>query len=387
MVPPLLADPPPPVGASPSVVIAAPPPRVFEVTAAPTIAVIDAPLPPSPAVGEPHQIVHASAADDRAMEEPTPLSVMLPPTTVHAPQHPVHVSVQQQLRPAASNPPTAGAAIGPHSNQLPLLHRRTLSFVPPTIQNGEIIVRPSLNSIRNGSQRWANTAVGYFLGRRPYFHHVKEYVQSVWPMVREVTATSSGFYFFQFKTNVAMEEVIEGGPWLFQGQPIILQKWTPGLVLRKLQHTQVPVWIKLRHLPVELWTDEGLSTVASGVGKPLYPDAITRACTRLDFARVCVMLDINSKLPRHLVIMVPHDDGSESPCKVDIEYEWLPPKCTTCMSLGHSTAGCPTVKPRQPRCMYMSQGHHRDTTEWSARSSTHNPLGRCLSLGNRARMG
>ncbi|KAL0293492.1 UNVERIFIED_CONTAM: hypothetical protein Sradi_6934200 [Sesamum radiatum] len=196
--------------------------------------------------------------------------------------------------------------------------------------------------------RWANTAVGYFLGRRPYFHHVKEYVQSVWPMVREVTATSNGFYFFQFKTNVAMEEVIEGGPWLFQGQPIILQKWTPGLVLRKLQHTQVPVWVKLRHLPVELWTDEGLSTVASGVGKPLYPDAITRACTRLDFARVCVMLDINSKLPRHLVIMVPHDDGSESPCKVDIEYEWLPPKCTTCMSLGHSTAGCPTVKPRQP---------------------------------------
>ncbi|KAL0292832.1 UNVERIFIED_CONTAM: hypothetical protein Sradi_6970600 [Sesamum radiatum] len=268
MVPPLLADPPPPVGASPSVaVIAAPPPRVFEVTAAPTIAVIDAPLPPSPAVGEPHQIVHASAADDRAMEEPTPLSVMLPPTTVHAPQHPVHVSVQQQLRPAASNPPTAGADWPPHSNQLPLLHRRTLSFVPPTIQNGEIIVRPSLNSIRNGSQRWANTAVGYFLGRRPYFHHVKEYVQSVWPMVREVTATSSGFYFFQFKTNVAMEEVIEGGPWLFQGQPIILQKWTPGLVLRKLQHTQVPVWIKLRHLPVELWTDEGLSTVASGVGK------------------------------------------------------------------------------------------------------------------------
>ncbi|KAL0381931.1 UNVERIFIED_CONTAM: hypothetical protein Slati_4609300 [Sesamum latifolium] len=120
------------------------------------------------------------------------------------------------------------------------------------------------------------------------------------------------------------------------------------MVLRKLQHTQVPVWIKLRHLPVELWTDEGLSTVASGIGKPLYTDAITRACTRLDFARVCIMLDISSKLPKHLVIMVPHEDGSESACKVDVEYEWLPPKCTTCMSLGHSTTGCPTKKPRQP---------------------------------------
>ncbi|KAL0294501.1 UNVERIFIED_CONTAM: hypothetical protein Sradi_6884100 [Sesamum radiatum] len=312
MVPPLMADPPLPVDAPHLLlVIAAPPPRVFKVTAAPTTAVIDAPLPPPSADGERHQIDHAPAADDWAMEEPTPLSSSLPPAAVHT-----RKPCMPRFRSSSSRMllPLPGLRLA--RNQQPVLHRR-----------------------------WANTAVGYFLGRRPYFHHVKEYVQSVWPMVREVTATSNGFYFFQFKTNVAMEEVIEGGPWLFQGQPIILQKWTPGLVLRKLQHTQVPVWVKLRHLPVELWTDEGLSTVASGVGKPLYPDAITRACTRLDFARVCVMLDINSKLPRHLVIMVPHDDGSESPCKVDIEYEWLPPKCTTCMSLGHST-GC--VKPRQP---------------------------------------
>ncbi|KAL0361528.1 UNVERIFIED_CONTAM: hypothetical protein Sradi_3837300 [Sesamum radiatum] len=47
----------------------------------------------------------------------------------------------------------------------------------------------------------------------------------------------------------------------------------------------------------------------SGIGKPLYPDAITRACTRLDFARVCVMLDISSKLSKHIVIMVLSEDG------------------------------------------------------------------------------
>ncbi|KAL0293293.1 UNVERIFIED_CONTAM: hypothetical protein Sradi_6945800 [Sesamum radiatum] len=145
-----------------------------------------------------------------------------------------------------------------------------------------------------------------------------------------------------------MEEVIEGGPWLFHGQAIVLQKWEPGMVLRKLQHTQVPVWIKLRHLPVELWTTEGLSIVASGVGRPLYPDAITRACTRLDFARVCVMLDISAKLLKHIVIMIPKEDGSEMACKVDVEYEWLPPKCTACHSLGHPIKECPTMKPKPP---------------------------------------
>ncbi|KAL2226375.1 UNVERIFIED_CONTAM: hypothetical protein Sindi_1996200 [Sesamum indicum] len=136
---------------------------------------------------------------------------------------------------------------------------------------------------------------------------------SVWPDLKEVTGTNNGFFFLQFKSVAAMEDVIEGEPWLFQGQPIVLQKWEPGMVLRKLQHTQVPACIKLRHIPVELWTDEGLSTVASGVGIPLYQDAITRACTRQDFARVCVMLDVTSNLPKHIIIMTPDEDGGESP--------------------------------------------------------------------------
>ncbi|KAK4386164.1 hypothetical protein Sango_2487000 [Sesamum angolense] len=141
-----------------------------------------------------------------------------------------------------------------------------------------------------------------------------------------------------------MEEVIEGGPWLFQGQPIVLQKWQHGMALRKHYHTQVPIWIKLRHLPVEFWTEEGLSMVASGVGRPLYPDANTKACMILDFARVCVMLDYNSKLPKYIIVMQPTKDDGETPCKVDIEYEWIPSRCTTCCSLGHWVKQCPTTK-------------------------------------------
>ncbi|KAL0302135.1 UNVERIFIED_CONTAM: hypothetical protein Scaly_3041400 [Sesamum calycinum] len=134
--------------------------------------------------------------------------------------------------------------------------RKTLTYIPPSVQNGEILVRPSIDMIREGSNRWNTTAVGYFLGKRPYFHHLNDFVRSIWPAVREVKATSNGFFFFQFKTVAAMEEVLEGGPWLYLGQPIVLQKWEPGMVLRKLKHTEVPVWIKLRHLPVELWTTD-----------------------------------------------------------------------------------------------------------------------------------
>ncbi|KAK4384113.1 hypothetical protein Sango_3090600 [Sesamum angolense] len=105
-----------------------------------------------------------------------------------------------------------------------------------------------------------------------------------------------------------MEEVIEGS---------LVVSWTTNCVakvgtghgVKKTETHRSPVWIKLRHLPVELWTTEGLSTVASGIRRPLYPDAITRACTRLDFARVCVMLNVSSKLPKHVVIMMPNELG------------------------------------------------------------------------------
>ncbi|KAL2246060.1 UNVERIFIED_CONTAM: hypothetical protein Sindi_2874200 [Sesamum indicum] len=86
--------------------------------------------------------------------------------------------------------------------------RKTLSHVALTLQNGEVIVRPTLDAIRNGAKRWKATAVGYFLGKRPYFHHLKEYAVSVWPGLREVTGTTNGFFFFQFKSIAAMEDII-----------------------------------------------------------------------------------------------------------------------------------------------------------------------------------
>ncbi|KAL0282900.1 UNVERIFIED_CONTAM: hypothetical protein Sradi_7247400 [Sesamum radiatum] len=93
---------------------------------------------------------------------------------------------------------------------------------------------------------------------------------------------------------------------------------------------------------MEYWTEEGLSTVASGIGTPLYADSITKNCARLDYARVCVMLDFDSELPKHLVVISPVlRNGKEDPKRVDVEYEWLPQKCTNCCSLGHLPSTCP----------------------------------------------
>ncbi|KAL0282887.1 UNVERIFIED_CONTAM: hypothetical protein Sradi_7248900 [Sesamum radiatum] len=187
--------------------------------------------------------------------------------------------------------------------------RKTLYFVPPSKEKGEIIIRPSPAIVEKGSQRWQATAVGYFLGKKPYFPILESFARANWKELQQVSATSSGFFFFRFKNKAAMENVIEGGPWLVQGQPIVLQCWEPGMSLRRQKHTRIPVWVRLKHLPMEYWTEEGLSTVASGV----------------------VM---------HPMLR----DGKEFPTRIDVEYEWLPQRCKQCCSLGHIAQACPENK-------------------------------------------
>ncbi|KAL0297918.1 UNVERIFIED_CONTAM: hypothetical protein Sangu_3171600 [Sesamum angustifolium] len=146
--------------------------------------------------------------------------------------------------------------------------------------------------------------------------------------------------------------------------------------LRRQKHTQIPVWIRLKHLPMEYWTDDGLSTVASGIGTPLYSDGITKNCSRLDYARVCVMLNFDSELPKHLVVISPIlRNGKEDPKRIDVEYEWLPQRCKSCCSLGHVAATCPAVVKRNtapPISIFVKkQSPQMDSvwTEQNARSA------------------
>ncbi|KAL2246373.1 UNVERIFIED_CONTAM: hypothetical protein Sindi_2905500 [Sesamum indicum] len=44
--------------------------------------------------------------------------------------------------------------------------------------------------------------------------------------------------------------------------------------------------------------------------------------------------------------MTPDEEGAEVPCKIDVEYEWLPPRCTSCTTMGHSTKECTINKPK-----------------------------------------
>lgn len=142
---------------------------------------------------------------------------------------------------------------------------------------------------------------------------------------------------------MAYRELIEAGPCHFGDRLLVLKQWHPHMCLEKEQLQKIPIWAQFYNVPLDLWTATGLSYVASAVGKPLYADCTTETCQRLNYAKFCVEIDINSELPDSLDIVLANGDRFS----IKVWYPWRPLKCDKCKVFGHRT--CQDVSSGAPK--------------------------------------
>src|SRR4051812_10014666 len=134
----------------------------------------------------------------------------------------------------------------------------------------------------------------------------------------DVLNLENGLFLFKFE-NVQMKSlVLKGRPWFIAQRPLLLKKWSPGISLEKFDSRKLPLWVNLRGVPMELFTKEGISHIASGIGVPLFMDKATEMRSRLYFARVCVEVDQTVVLPSTIPVEI-EDFGCFD---VHVEYPW-----------------------------------------------------------------
>ncbi|KAK2637511.1 hypothetical protein Ddye_032303 [Dipteronia dyeriana] len=218
-----------------------------------------------------------------------------------------------------------------YGSNMDVLIRRpmNLKYYQPFQSGNRTCVSPPLEVADDGSKAWMNCLGSCGL--------------------LEVLANEKGFYFFKFSDDEACSNVLEAGPWLFTGRMLILKKWHPRLILTKDAYSNIPVWVKLCNIPHEYWTEEGLSYIASVVGKPLYVDSLTESKKRISFARVCIEIDTTCDLVDSFDLFMGDNKYPKQGEKVEIlvEYQWKPKIYTECKSFGHSDVTCPRLKTMQ----------------------------------------
>nr|GFB09968.1 hypothetical protein [Tanacetum cinerariifolium] len=126
-------------------------------------------------------------------------------------------------------------------------------------------------------KRYDNSIVGFFLGKDLSFLVVQQFVMNTWRKFRfeKITRNDEGVYLFKFAYKAGMDQVLEKGPWLICKSPIILNKRIPSVSLKKGEVTKVLVWVKLYNVPILAYSEDGLSLIATQIGKPIMLDAFT----------------------------------------------------------------------------------------------------------------
>ncbi|XVE74386.1 hypothetical protein DITRI_Ditri12bG0012800 [Diplodiscus trichospermus] len=200
------------------------------------------------------------------------------------------------------------------------------------------VVTPPTKIFAEGEGLWKNVVVAQFIGQTPNFSLFQRLVRVMWNFggELEISPTGSNLFIIQFTSLDARDRVLEQGPWHIQNKPLIVRKWEPSMSSLDFDLAKIPIWIHLRNVPLELFTRSGLSYIASAVGIPLYMDRITTSYQRLAYAKVCVEIEVSSKIPSSIEVRM--KDGS--PISISVEVPWHPQRCTNCSLFGHSPNTC-----------------------------------------------
>ncbi|GJS60017.1 reverse transcriptase domain-containing protein [Tanacetum coccineum] len=197
--------------------------------------------------------------------------------------------------------------------------------------------------------RYENTLVGYFLGTSLAFPIVQKYVNNAWSNfgLQNLMKTDDGVFMFKFASKEGLENVLQRGSWMIRKSPIILTKWSPNLSLKKGEVTCVPVWVKLHGVPILAFSGDGLSLIATQIGKPLLLDAFTSSMCkeswgRISYARALIEVNSKSDLKTKVTMAIPNEkEDGYTKAVIRVEYEWKPPHYADCKIFGHDLLHCP----------------------------------------------
>ncbi|XP_039017567.1 uncharacterized protein LOC120148544 [Hibiscus syriacus] len=207
---------------------------------------------------------------------------------------------------------------------------------PPKSIDSNPIVCPPPEVFEAGTSVWKSSLVGQFLGAPPNFNALQRIIETLWnhPAKGEgvqVSYAGNNVYIFSFANDSVRDWVLENGPWHVFNKPLILRIWEANMQKLDFDFAHLPIWIHLYNVPLELYTQDGLSSIASALGKPISMDSFTASKTRLHFAKVCV-------------------EGNQSPWTLSLllKLDCTLLNCKKCAKFGHSDKNCPSQHSTAP---------------------------------------
>lgn len=140
-----------------------------------------------------------------------------------------------------------------------------------------------------------------------------------------------------------MNAALAKGTWYVNRKPMLVTSW--GIKPGANRITEMPIWVKFTNIPDCYWTKEGLSNLASVIGRPRGADQLTSKLEIMPFAMMQIQYELGDPLPNEIKVKNLHPVTQEKTVEtVLVSYPDRPLVCSGCKSLGHLVAVCPVTK-------------------------------------------
>ncbi|GKD70679.1 zinc knuckle CX2CX4HX4C containing protein, partial [Tanacetum coccineum] len=101
---------------------------------------------------------------------------------------------------------------------------------------------------------------------------------------------------------------------MIRNAPIILKKWSISTSLLKEELTRIPVWVKLHYVPIQFFSEYGISLIATHFGKPImlafYTSSMCIDSWGSSFARCSIEVNSDKGLKESITIGIPLPEGT-----------------------------------------------------------------------------
>nr|POF12390.1 uncharacterized protein CFP56_52682 [Quercus suber] len=151
----------------------------------------------------------------------------------------------------------------------------------------------------------------------------------------EVSTVGDNILLIAFEWEVDAKKVLQGEPWVFDRQLVVLQRYDGSAPVTDLSFDRTTFWVQIHNLPFSLMTVD----VAISLGETL--GIVTKPKDEAEmkggqFMRVRVAVDVTKPLCRGR--MITWDQGRDR--WVSFMYERLPNMCYWCGLLSHDDKEC-----------------------------------------------
>ncbi|KAL6526234.1 hypothetical protein OROMI_029874 [Orobanche minor] len=184
---------------------------------------------------------------------------------------------------------------------------------------------------------WKNAIILKVVGKPWYYPALLGKLEAMWSIHGNADLLELGNNCFCLKnlSNEKRDLILTEGPWQLAGSFLSVRKWQPNFRADTYRIDSTITWVRVLNLPMEMFDESIIQSIASCIGDPIKIDASTFGTKKGRFARFCVQVQIDKPLELGIYIRG----------KVyQIQYENIPTLCHNCGKVGHNKPECPLLR-------------------------------------------